>query len=367
MERNKTIIKTSIKGIITNIFLVIFKMIIGLLANSIAIILDAINNLTDVLSSTITIIGTHLSNKAPDKEHPYGHGRIEYFTSIIIGVIILVAGLLSLKESVINIINPTPKKYTIYTLIIIIVAIIVKLLLGSYVKKVGKNINSGCLIASGTDALFDAILSLGTLLAAIIYILFKLNIEGIIGLLISLFIIKSSIELLKETTNELIGTRISSELSQKIKDIITSFKEVEGAYDLILHNYGPIYMVGSIHIEVKDTMTAREIHKLSKEIETIIFKEFSIILTIGIYASNTTDKKSKKIKGDIEKIISKYKEILQLHGFYVDNNSKTINFDIIIDFDTPDKEKIKKQIIKEIKNIYPDYKFYVVIDNDYSD
>ena len=367
MERNKIIIRTSIKGIITNIFLVIFKMIVGLLANSIAIILDAINNLTDALSSIITIVGTYLSNKAPDKEHPYGHGRIEYFASLIIGVIILVAGLLSLKESFINIIKPSKTNYTIYTLIIVITGIIVKILLGNYVKKIGNKINSGSLIASGSDALFDAILSLGTLIGALIYIIFKLNIEGIIGLIISLFIIKSSIELLKETANELIGIRVGSELATNLKKRINSFEEVEGAYDLLLNSYGPIYMVGSVHIEVKDTMTAKEIHKLSKQIETAVFKEFGIILTIGIYASNTTDKKSNKIKEDLESIISKYKEVLQLHGFYVDDKKKTINFDIIIDFNVHNKEKIKKKIIKEIKSIYPEYTFYVIIDSDFSD
>ena len=367
MERKNKIIKTSIKGIIVNILLVIFKLTIGLIANSIAIILDAINNLTDALSSIITIIGTKLSTKAPDKEHPYGHGRIEYFTSIIIGVIILVAGILSLKESIMNIMSPTKPNYTIYTIIIIITAIIVKLLLGSYVKKVGKEINSGSLIASGTDALFDAILSTGTLIAIISYLILKINIEGIIGLLISLFILKSSIELLKETSNELIGTRVNGELSTKLKKKINNYPEVEGTYDLLLHNYGPMQMIGSVHIQVKDSMTAREIHSLTKEIEHKIYKDFGIILTIGIYASNTSDKESLKIKKDLTKIISKYKEVLQLHGFYIDTKTKQISFDIIIDFKEKKPEETKNKIIKEIKYLYPEYKFYVIIDNDFSD
>ena len=367
MERQKIIIKTSIKGIIINILLVIFKLIIGLIANSIAIILDAINNLTDSLSSIITIIGTKLSTKAPDKEHPYGHGRIEYFTSIIIGVIILIAGILSLKESFINIISPTTPKYTIYTIIIIITAIIVKILLGSYVKKEGFKINSSSLIASGTDATFDAILSTGTLISAILYITFNLNIEGIIGLLISLFILKSSIELLKETSNELIGTRINKELSQKLKKRINSYNEVEGTYDLLIHNYGPMQMIGSVHIQVKDTMTAKEIHILTKKIEKKIYKEFGIILTIGIYASNTSDKEVSKIKKDIDKIIKKYKEVLQLHGFYIDIKKYQINFDIIIDFNTKNQEIIKRNIINEIKKLYPEYTTYIIIDNDFSD
>ena len=367
MERQNKIIKTSVIGIVVNILLVTFKIIIGLIANSISIILDAVNNLTDALSSIITIIGTKLSTKAPDKEHPYGHGRIEYFTSIIIGITILVAGILSLKESFTNIISPTKPNYTLYTIIIIIMAIIVKLTLGRYVKKVGNKINSGSLIASGTDAIFDSILSTGTLIAALSYLLLNINIEGIIGLFISLFILKSSIELLKETSNELIGTRANRELSIKLKEKINSYPEVEGTYDLILHNYGPMQMIGSVHIQIKDTMTAKDIHMLTKEIEKNIYKEFGIILTIGIYASNTTDKESIKIKKDIEKIISNYKEILQLHGFYIDEKAKQINFDIIIDFNAKSPERIKRKVINELKELYPNYTYYVIIDNDFSD
>lgn len=367
MERKKIIINTSIKGIIVNILLVGFKLFIGFIANSIAILLDAINNLTDSLSSIITIIGIHLSAKAPDKEHPYGHGRIEYFTSIIIGLIILIAGIASLKESISSILSPKSPHYTIYTITVIITAIIVKILLGTYVKKVGRKINSGSLIASGTDALFDAILSTGTLVAAISYILFKINIDGLIGLIISLFILKASIQLLKETSSELIGTRVNRELSRKIKNKINSYDKVEGTYDLLLHNYGPMQMIGSAHIQVNDKMTAKEIHLLTKEIETKIYKEFGIILTIGIYASNTSDKETLKIKKDIESIISQYKEVLQTHGLYIDETNKLINFDIIIDFNTKNKEKIKRNIISKLKEIYPKYTYYITIDNDFSD
>ncbi len=367
MERQDIVIKTSIKAIIVNFLLVAFKLLIGFISNSIAIILDAINNLTDTLSSFITIIGIKLSSKAPDKEHPYGHGRIEYFTSTIIGFIILIAGLLSLKESFVNIFKPVAPKYSIYTIIIIITAIIAKLLLGIYVKKVGKKVNSSNLIMSGTDALFDAILSTGTLIATISYIVFKLNIEGFIGLLISLFILKASIDLLRETANELIGTRANRELSSKIRNRINSQKEVEGTYDLVLHNYGPTQLIGSVHIQVKDTMTAKEIHILTKDIEKMIYKEFGIILTIGIYASNTDDEESLKIKEDINKTIKQYKEILQIHGLYIDTQTKHANFDIKIDFNTKDKNTIKKKLTKELNKIYKEYDFHIAIDNDFSD
>ena len=184
MERNKTIIKTSIQGIIVNVILVIFKAEIGLIVNSIAIILDAVNNLSDALSSIITIIGTKLSSKRPDKKHPYGYGRIEYFSSVIIAVIVLVAGLTSLKESIEKIIHPEPAAYSVISLVIVIVAVFVKFFFGRYVKKQGEKLNSGSLVASGTDAISDSILSLSTFVAAIISMSFHISLEGYLGVII---------------------------------------------------------------------------------------------------------------------------------------------------------------------------------------
>ncbi len=363
MERLKIIIKTSIIGIIVNIFLVIFKMIIGLISNSIAIILDAVNNLSDVTSSVITIIGTKLSNKKPDKKHPYGHGRIEYITSVLVSIIVLIVGFLSIKESIEKIINPIDTKYTAISFVIIIFAILTKFIMGSYVKKVGTQINSQALIASGLDAFFDSILSLGTLISAILSFTFKINIEGFIGSIISLFIIKSGIDILLETLDSIIGTRIDSNLSKSVKNMIGSFKEVRGVYDLTLHNYGPVKIIGSVHIEVKDTMTAFEIHTLSRKIMAEVFKKFGIILTIGIYASNED---FPKIKDTVNEVVKKYDEVLQFHGLYVDNKKKIIAFDLIIDFKA-DANKIKEQIIEELKEKYKEYSFDILLDIDFSD
>ena len=282
MDRSKKIIKTSIIGIIVNIFLVIFKTIIGLITNSIAIILDAINNLTDALSSVITIVGTKLANKAPDKKHPYGHGRIEYFTSVIISTIVLVAGITAGKESIEKIINPEKVEYSIISLIIIFVAVVVKLIMGKYVKAVGKKLSSQSLVASGQDAFMDAVLSFTTLIAGIINFIWKISIEGFLGVAISIIIIKSAIEILKDTIDSMLGERADKDLVDKLKASITSFKEVQGAYDLNLHNYGPSKIIASVHIQVRNDMTAEQIHILTREIEYKIYKEYGIALTIGI-------------------------------------------------------------------------------------
>ena len=330
MDRNKKIIRTSIIGIIVNAILVGFKMTVGLIVNSIAIVLDAVNNLTDVLSSVITIIGTKLANRKPDKEHPYGHGRIEYFTSIIIGAIILFAGILAIKESVLKIINPGETDYSVISLVIIAVAVLTKIILGTYVKKTGKKVNSQSLVASGQDALMDAVLSFTTLIAGILNFIWHFTIEGYLGVLIGLFIIKASYEILKEAVNSILGVRADPELSKKLKERINQFPEVQGTYDLNLHNYGPSNTIASAHIQVRNDMTAEEIHILTREIEYSIYAEFSIVLTLGIYAANDKGEFG-EIKKELNSIIKNYKEILQVHGFYVDK-SNNIFFDLIFDF-----------------------------------
>lgn len=363
MTRQQKIVKTSIIGIIVNLILVAFKAVVGILTNSIAITLDAVNNLTDALSSIITIIGVKLANRAPDKSHPYGYGRIEYFSSVIIAAIVLWAGITALMESWPKIFNPDVTNYTTVSLIIIAVAVIVKILLGQYVKRVGENINSQALVASGSDALFDAILSLSTLIAAIISIFYHISLEGILGVIISIVIIKASIDMLRETLDSMIGTRVDSELSRKIKESICEFPQVYGAYDLILHNYGPERLQGSVQIEVDDYLTALEIHTLTRQIAIKILEEFSIILSVGIYARNN---KYDYIRNYIYEIASRYEEIIEIHGFIVNEEYKLITFDIIVDFDA-DRTKIKNKILEEVKQKYPEFEYYIVDDYDVSD
>ena len=367
MERNQKIIKTSVIGIIVNILLVIFKALVGFIANSIAIILDAVNNLSDALSSLITIIGAKLAGKAPDRDHPYGHGRIEYLASTVIALIVLVAGLSALKESVIKIIHPVRASYTTSTLIVIIAAIFTKFILGSYVKNVGRKLNSKSLVASGTDAFMDAVISISTLIAAIISIVWELNLEGYFGLVISIFIIKAGVEILQDTLSSIVGQRAESELTEKIKEKVNSFDEVQGAYDLAIHDYGPSKKVGSIHIEVDDNMKAKDIHKLTRKIQMELLSQFGIVMTIGIYASNTSNSKSAAIKNDLEDIIEDYDEILQMHGFYIDTENKTIMFDLIIKFDCEEPTKIRDEVVKKIKEKYPKYNYYAILDEDISD
>ncbi|MBQ7718769.1 MAG: cation transporter [Clostridia bacterium] len=366
MSRNKKIIRTSLIGIAVNIVLVIFKMIVGLLANSIAIILDAVNNLSDALSSVITIIGTKLAGRKPDKKHPYGHGRIEYLTSVLIAVIMLFAGISSLKESIVNIFHPEPVYYTAASLVVVAGAVVAKFFCGKYVKKKGEELNSGSLIASGTDAFFDAVISIATFVAAIINMAFGVGLEGILGAIISLFIIKSGLEILADTLSSIIGSRADGDLVKDIKERVMQFDGVRGVYDISLHNYGPTQIIGSIHIELPDDMSARAIHILTRRIAEEIYIKYGVVLTVGIYATNNSEDEFAEMKKTLAKIEAQRPEILQTHGFYGDREHKRVMFDIIVDF-KENAEQVRSEIVAEMQMKYPDYKFDVILDSDLSD
>ena len=366
-NRDKIIVRTSIVGILANVGLVAAKAVIGIIAMSISIILDAVNNLTDALSSVITIIGTKLAGRKPDKKHPYGHGRIEYITSLIIAVIILVAGGSAIYESIQSLIEHTKATYSNLSLIIISIAILVKVVLGLFFRRMGKKTNSEALKGSGVDALFDSLLSLATLIGAIVARFTGVAIEGYLGILIGLFIIKSGIEILLNSLSSIVGKRADKEIAIGIKQIVTSFPEVIGAYDLILHDYGPTKSIGSIHIEVRDDLTAKEIHPLTRKITMAVYEKYGTILTVGIYATNESVPEVREIRKDLYTLVKEFTSINQIHGFYVDVETNTVTFDLIIDFKEEKPEEVKNELIRRIKEKHPNYQYYVILDDDFAD
>ena len=364
-NRDQLIIRTSILGIAANVLLATFKAIVGLLANSIAVTLDAVNNLSDALSSVITIVGTKLASKKPDKKHPLGYGRIEYLSAMIVSAIVLYAGITSGIESIKKIIHPEEADYSTVTLIVIATAIVVKLLLGRYVKGVGEKVHSGALTASGSDASFDAILSLSVLISAIIFMTTGISLEAIVGLVIAFFIIKSGLEMLSDTLDDILGKRIEGDYLSEIRTTICSAPEVHGAYDLILHSYGPEKYIGSVHIEVDDTLGAEEIDLLERRIGDLVYEKHGVILTgIGIYSRNTRSEEVKRLRADITRIVMEHEGVLQMHGFYADEVKKVCQFDMILDFSIADRQAIYDHIFNEISELYPDYKVHIAMDID---
>jgi cation diffusion facilitator family transporter len=366
MKRDQVIIRTSVIGILTNLFLVAFKAAVGILSNSIAVILDAVNNLSDALSSVITIVGTKLSGRLPDRKHPLGYGRIEYLSAMIVSGIVLYAGLTSAVESVKKIIHPEKPDYSAVSLVIIAVAVAVKVILGRYVKAQGKKVNSGSLVASGSDAMNDAILSASVLASAIIFKLTGLSLEPFVGLVISVFIIKAGVEMMRETLDQILGTRADREVTDRIKALLTAEPEVRGAYDLVLHNYGPDKNLASVHLELPDTMTVREVDRLTRKLEARVYRETGVILTgVGLYAFNTSDDEAARLQNDVRERVLAHDWAVQFHGFYVDTEAKEMQFDVVMSFDILPREGLKT-LYEEMRRAYPDYKITIAPDVDVS-
>jgi len=366
--RENIIIRTSVISILANVFLSVFKGIVGLLSHSIAITLDALNNLSDALSSIITIIGTKLASKAPDKKHPLGHGRVEYLSQLVVAAIVVYAGVTALWESIQKIIRPEAASYSALTLIVMAMAIVVKLFLGRYVKQKGEEVHSGSLVASGSDASFDAILSASALGSALIYILFHISLEAFVGALISVVIVKSGIGMVTDAVDDMLGVRVKGELTRGIREVVEAQPGVLGAYDLLLHNYGPDRYLGSVHIEVCDDMSARDIDTLTRRIQEAVYRENGVIITtVGIYSRNTGDDEAATIRTRVTEKVLAHDGALQVHGFYLDEERKDMRFDVIIGFECEDRKALYNHIIGDIKEMYPEYSLHVTLDEDVSD
>ncbi len=357
MNREKIILQTSIVGITANVALVIVKMIIGLMAHSIAIVLDAVNNLTDALSSIVTIVMTKLSGKPADKKHPFGYGRMEYFGTAIISFMILYAGIKALTSSVDRILHPVATDYTTVTIVIVVIGIIAKFIIGAYFKKQGKKAESDSLIASGTDATMDAVVSCGTLASILVTMFSGYVIDGWVGAIISLFIIKAGIELLGDTVSTILGKKVDGELAGAIKKAVKQHEGVMGAYDLVLHNYGPMQHVGTVNIEIDESMTAKEIFHLTKEINRDIMEQFGIYVTVSIYAVNTGRSAYKDLERDVRNFMKKQEYVLGIHAFYVDEERKIIQFDTVVDFDAKDAAAEKRKYTAALEEEFPEWKF----------
>ena len=365
-SREKVIVQTSIIGILTNVFLAAFKAVIGILSRSIAVTLDAVNNLSDALSSIITIVGTKLAGRLPDKKHPLGYGRIEYLSAMVVAGIVLYAGITSFVESVKKIIHPETPDYSILSLVIIAVAVGVKIVLGRFVKARGEKVNSGSLVASGSDAMFDAVLSASVLASAVIFKLSGLSLEAYVGVVISGFIIKSGIEMMTETLDEILGVRADKETTDAIKSLLTEQPEVRGAFDLIMYNYGPDKNLASVHLELPDTMTVKEVDALTRRLEGKVYQNTGVTMVgVGVYSYNTGDSEAARIQEDVKKRVLSHDWAVQVHGFYIDTQTKDMRFDVVLSFDIQPREALKI-LYQEVQKAYPDYTLQIVPDIDVS-
>ena len=367
-SRDRVIIRTSVLGILANILLASFKAFVGLMSNSVAIVMDAVNNISDAASSVITIVGTKLAGKEADKKHPFGYGRIEYISAMAISFLVLYAGITAFIESVKKIISPETPDYSTASLVIVAVAVLVKIILGRYVKRVGEKVNSDSLVNSGEDATLDSVISASTLVAALIYLYFGLSLEAWLGAVIAAVIIKSGFEMLSDTLSKILGERADAALAVAIKKTIAGYPSVRGAYDLVLHNYGPDAYNGSVHIEVPDSMTAVEIDRLTRGLTAEVYDKYDVLLTgVGVYAYNTKDPDFAKIRDKVAKMVTSDPYVLQMHGFFLDIDKKHMRFDIVISFDAEDRRKVLQDAVEKVEKEFPSYTVQVTPDIDFSE
>ena len=342
--RNRYGVVAGALGIFSNILLFIIKLIIGFVANSITIIADAFNNLSDSLSSIITIIGFKLSSRPADKEHPYGHARYEYITGIMVAFLVFAVGILFVKSSIEKIISPEEIVLNNVTYITLGIAIIIKVFQMLVYLDFAKTINSKVIKANAIDSRNDVITTFAVLIAMIIMDIFNINIDGYIGLVISIFIVISAINMIKETIDPLLGVVPGKEQIEKIKSEILKYEGVEGIHDLMIHNYGEGKDFVTVHVEVSSDMNIVDAHDLADRIEIHFKENLNLNLTVHIDPIDVKDEESLRLREKIKKILDDFDKEISFHDFRVvgKSNSKKIIFDVVVPFD---KEYSREEII----------------------
>ena len=365
-ERTRLIRKAGIIGILVNVIFAFIKLIVGLVANSIAIISDAMNNFTDAFSSIITLIGLKLSQHAPNHKHPLGYGRIEYIAGMIVSVIVLVTGIEFLGASIIRIISPQETDFQTVQFIILGITILGKIGLSRLDLVVGRKTESDSLVASGIEARADVFVSTLAVISAIISKYTDLQIDGWAGALLALFIIFNGIMLIRETLSKIIGERPEKEISDKIKAETLKFGHIIGAHDLVLHNYGPTVKIGSLNLEIPDYVSMEEACEVANAAQKYIYEKYNIYLTFGLYSVNTYDAEIGKIRDEITEMVISFPGAMSIHNFYYNVDRNLFRFEVTVTFSTKDFAGFRALITEEIQRKYPDSQVDIKLGLDFS-
>lgn len=364
-QRDGVVVTTSALGILVNLLLSAVKIAIGLAVSSIAIISEGANNATDCATSLLTIVGTKLAGKRPTKKHPFGYGRIEYLTSLIISGLILVTGFELLKSSVELALHPAELKISVVTLVIIAVSALVKLLLGGYTVRMGKKVDSGTLVAVGKDCQNDSLVSVVTIASALVFIIFRLSIDAYAGIITSAFVIKAGYDVLKDTVSELLGKPADSELAAKLYREIRSTPGVLNAADMMLHNYGPDSFSGSVNIELDRGKTVGEVYAVIHELQLRIMHEYGVTMVFGIYAVDNGSDAARKMRGEIAEFVRSREHITSYHALYLTPDRKQIYCDLVVDYELRDWDGLRRDFTEYIASLYPDCELELVIETEY--
>lgn len=360
---------SSIMGIIFNVILFTIKLIAGLLSGSVAIVADAVNNLSDASSSIISFIGFKLASKPADADHPYGHGRYEHISALLVACLVLAIGIEILKSSIEKIIHPTDINASIITIVILVISILVKLYMMYFNTKTGKLIKSKILIATAQDSRNDVISTGAVLLSIIISFAFNLNLDGIMGVLVAIFILVSGLMLVKDTLDPILGIAPEPETVKTISDLISSYEYVLGIHDLIIHDYGPGNTFASVHCEVDSKIDVLLAHDQIDNIERDVFEKTNIHLVIHYDPIVTDDGITMEIREKINTIVKGIKSNMSIHDVRVVPGPTHTNivFDIVVPHDvTYTQKELRQMITSEVRKINPKYNCVITFDLEYA-
>lgn len=363
--REGVIAATSGLGIIVNALIAAVKVIIGLMASSIAIVSEGANNAADALSSVLTLVGTKLANRHPDQKHPFGYGRIEYLTGLVISVLILVTGIEMLTSSVRLVFTPEELSVSYISIIIVAVSALIKLALGLYTIRVGRKTGSSALEAVGLESRSDSVVSVVTIISSLVFLIFHLSIDAYAGMLTSLLIIKAGFDVLRETVAELIGRPGEHELAVKLYREIRGTDGVIAAADMMLHNYGPDAWSGSVNVEMDHRKTVGEVYEILHALQLRIMHEYSVTMVFGIYAVDNDCQTVSRVRKDVGAFISKKEHVKSFHAVYLAPDSGKIYCDFIVDYEQKDWDALRAEFTDYMKARYPENELELTIETEF--
>ena len=345
-------VMVSVVGILCNILLFGAKIFAGLLVNSISVMADAFNNLSDAASSIIGFVGVRMAGKPADEDHPFGHGRVEYIAAFIVAFLVIQVGFSLFKTSFGKVMNPEEMSFQAVTDVILILSVFVKLWLGFFNRKLGERIQSSVMKATAADSLGDVVTTTATILSVAVYGIWGLNIDGIVGLIVSVAVMLAGVKIAKETLTPLIGEPIDPKLYLEITEFVESYEGIIGSHDLIVHNYGPSRSMASIHAEVPNDVNVEISHEVVDRIEREALKKFGIFLVIHMDPVETKNSRVMEFGSMLENVIHGVDPRISFHDFRLIDGQEQINliFDLVFprEYDKKKRERLKEEIIKKV-------------------
>lgn len=366
-SRSGAIVRTSLAGIAANMLLVAIKITVGVITRSVAIVSDGVNNLTDAFSSILVIVGAYLACKKPDQRHPFGYGRIEYVVTIIIGALVIITGANTLHEAIEHIITPVPVSYSTPLIVALVFALVIKLGIGLFFRLRGKQLEAETLTASGTDALFDTLLSIATIVAAIISMTWGVSVEAYLAVVISALILKTGFEILMGAVSQILGQRVSTDVSAKVRKAAEGVPGVLRACNMRIIDFGPEHVRGTLYVEVDERISAPDFDKLTQAVQMAVFMQCGVLLdAVGMYPVNCTDPAVAQMRDRVAEIVAANDQLIDMHAFRLKPGTNLVMLDVVAGFDAEDDDALCEQVANEAEEAFPDYRFLVTTDSDFA-